>query len=145
MKWFRSKQVCADCHFFVKQSSEATLLIGSEERDRTRQGKLEWFPDHYALCCHMGVWDEGVGARVEDRPQTIAGTNRRDFCFFWKYHDAMLLPAARVLQEREAAARKTSTDRRLTAISLVLAAAALIINPLFRLAEAWHWWPFPPK
>jgi len=47
----------------------------------------------------------------------------------------MLFPAAKVLQQREAAAREAHQDRRLTIVGLWIAAVALAANVFLKLFE----------
>ena len=54
----------------------------------------------------------------------------------------MLLPAAKVLQEREYNNRKSARDRRITKIGLWIAAIALIVNGYLNIAKENKWWPF---
>ena len=95
-----------------------------------------------ALSCYFGVWDEGHSScDVSQRPVVIAGTDRRNFCFFWGHRPGMFLPAAKVLQEREARLHEARRDRRLTLWGLWIAAAALIAN----VGLTWSargYWPF---
>jgi hypothetical protein len=58
----------------------------------------------------------------------------------------MLLPAAKILQQREAEAQEARGDRRRTIYGLWIAATAILVNVLaniwLRLAERFSWWPF---
>src|SRR3954470_31296 len=115
---WRHRQVCVDCHFFTKEVRDlphgkpGVSQVTQRERSSARQGNFSWTQDHWVLCCHLGVWDEGHGTRIEEREQTICRTDRRDFCFFWSFHDGMFLPAAKILQQREAESREANRDRR---------------------------------
>lgn len=142
----RRKQICADCHFFVREERTihpvVTLEIETRERQSARNGDFSWLHQNSTLCCSLGVWDEGHNFNRANRGQVIAQINRRNFCFWWKHHPAMLLPAAKVLQEREAKNRDASRDRRLTIYGLWIAAIALAINAYLMIAEKHKLWPF---
>lgn len=137
----KPKQNCVDCHFFVKGDRENTLEIEAPERESARQGDYLWAV-HYTLACSFGVWNEGHNFNQANRQQVIVETNRRDFCFWWKHHPAMLLPAAKILQEREARNRDSARDRHLTLYGLWIAAIALVINVWLTLAQKLKLWPF---
>ena len=142
----RSKQICADCHFFIREERTIrpiiTLEIETHERQSAHNGDYSWLPKESTLCCAFGVWDEGHNFKRENRGQVITQTNRRAFCFWWKHHPAMLLPAAKILQEREAKNRDASHDRRLTVYGLWIAVIALVVNTLLTIADKYKLWPF---
>jgi hypothetical protein len=136
-----------DCHFFVKTTRFSgadpfVQVVSTAERARVRTEDFGWRHPEEALSCYLGVWDEGVNFDVAKRAEVIARTDRRGFCFFWPARPGMLLPAARLLQEREAQAREASRDRRLALIGLWIAAAALVVNVALTVASALGWWPF---
>ena len=141
------KQVCVDCHFLVKEARTLpadrvpVLEISREHRDLARKGDYTWLQDHYSLCCHFGVWDEGHNFDIRQRHQVIAEQDRRNFCFFWRHRPGMFLPAAKILQQREAELRESSRDRKLTIVGLWIAALALLADVWLRLADRFHWWP----
>jgi len=120
---------CVDCHFFIRRSrpggQEMTSMVSRDERAGSRIGDFSWANRQWALSCYFGVWDEGV-APVSDYWQTIVKEERGDSCFFRRYHPGMLLPAAKLLQEREMAAREARGDRRLTLCALVVAVIAIV-------------------
>lgn len=140
------QQACVNCHFFVKEArtlpNTPVLEITPAERDLARGGDYSWLKEHFAICCHFGVWDEGHNFDRSKRQQILVETDRRNFCFFWKHRPGMLLPAAKILQEREAQAREAARDRRLTIVGLWIAAMALLANVLMRSAERLGLWPF---
>jgi len=146
----RSKQTCADCHFFVKEArglptpEPIVLNVSAGERRSAKGGDFSWTKETQALACHFGVWDEGFNFDQRTRTETIAGVNRRGFCFFWHYRPGMMIPAAKVLQEREAQARLASRDRRLTILGLWVAVIALGVNVYLTVADRWKIWPFNP-
>jgi len=138
-----NKQMCADRHFFVKEDRNrqppGVSLILDNERKEVKLNKYSWVPDYYTLACHMGVWDEGHNFHKENRKEVLVDTNRRNQCFFWRYRRGMLLPAAKVLQEREAQYREARKDRRLTIWGLWIAALALVANVYLTVASQVGW------
>jgi hypothetical protein len=134
----KPKQSCIDCHFFVEGDRENTVLIKASERESLRQGNNPWATRDLALSCSFGVWDEGLAPfdfLVDDRQQTIVEKDRGDSCFWWPYNPAMLLPAAKILQEREAKNREAEHDRILTRKALWIAAIALVANVALKAYE----------
>jgi len=143
----RRRQTCVECHFFVKEArglpaGPIVLPVSEEERAKARANDFAWVKPHYTLSCHFTVWDEGFDLPPDRRHEVIAATDRRDQCFFWKYRPSMLLPAAKVLQEREARDHEAQRDRRLTIWGLWIAAVALVAQLGVQLAVALHLWPF---
>ena len=129
-----SKQACIGCHFLIKQSNPSKFEVTLPERKAIRNRDYTAF-EHYSLGCHFGVWDEGYNFDKKHRHEVIVETNRKDYCFFWKHRLGMLLPAAEILQKREADNREATRDRRLTVYGLIIAAAALGINALIGLGK----------
>ena len=136
------KQACVDCHFFVKEYREEntgrplSFEIKQEDRDLCRRDDYSWHLDHYAVKCDFGVWSQGYNFDSRGRHRIIVEAERAGKCFFWPWQPAMLLPAARVLQEREAADKAASKDRRLTIVGLWIAAIALAADVILRLLAA---------
>lgn len=129
------KQTCLDCHFFVKTYEQKHIwLMTNDQRDYMRSnGNLG---SHNRLSCAMGVWDEGLSDfNNKEEYNIIANTERKNSCFFWKYTPGMLLPAAKILQEREAANKAASRDRLLTIIGLWIAALALAADIIINLIK----------
>jgi len=146
MTFRRRKQTCVQCHFLTKEARGTpdgphTLEVREDERAKARSGDYSWHHDHYALTCDFSVWDEGHSFAVSRKHEILTQVDRRDTCFFWKHHPAMLLPAARLLQEREAKAREARTDRRLTICGLWIAALALLVQVCLQIAAPLKWWP----
>ncbi len=56
--------------------------------------------------------------------------DREGFCFFFPYHEGMLFPAAKVLQEREAENGQLKMSNFYTRIGLYISAGALVANAL---------------
>lgn len=93
----------------------------------------------YNLECAMEVWTEGYNFEDSTRHEWLVETERRGFCFFWQFRPGMLIPAAKLLQQREAEAKDARRDRRLTIWGLWIAAAALMIDALLRFWA--RFWP----
>ena len=141
-------QACVNCHFFVKElvsdrtAHQASVHVTVNERAQARAGDYSWDKDHWAISCAMGVWHQGYEFDASQRHRLIVEQNRKNFCFFWHFRPGMFLQAGKVLQEREAADRAASRDRRLTLYGLAIAAAALVVNTYVNIAKELHWWPF---
>lgn len=132
------RRACVGCHFFVKEitanvGEHSKYHVTADHRRLARDGDFSWVKDHTVICCDFGVWDSGYGLADSDRTSTIVETDRTNQCFFWPYHPGMLIPAGRTLQQREAAAKESSRDRRLTIGALWIAAIALVIDVFLRL------------
>lgn len=132
------KQACINCHFFIQNIERHPLEISHEQREAILREDYSQL-DQSSLACHFGVWDEGYIADRERRYEVIVQTDRMNYCFFWSFRPGMLLPAAKILQEREASDRETSKDRRYTIIGLWIAAIALGINVLIEVAKIAGW------
>ena len=141
---FKHKQYCVDCHFFVKKESEpGSRLEASEikapERGALRQGNDPLKTRDCELSCSFGVWDEGLDffAFLPDyRHQLIVKKDQAESCFYREYHPGMGLPAASILQEREAKNRDAARDRLLTRIALWIAVFALFVNAVASFGNA---------
>ena len=144
--FLKHKHTCIDCHFFVKEARELpnrfTLEVETSDREAARKGDFSWAAEHYTLACTFGVWDEGHNFCRADRHRVIAETERHNFCFWWKHRPGMLIPAAKILQEREAKDHDSARDRRLTLCGLWIAAIALVVNVWLTLADKLKLWPF---
>jgi hypothetical protein len=143
------RQTCLQCHFFVKEArlpeipgGVATFVVDAVERAKAARADYSWKADQYALACDFKVWDEGANFDAAQRHTLITQANRRGFCFFWRHHRGMLLPAARELQKRDEQIAKTRVDRRFSAYGLWLTALGLLLNVLARILENRHWPPF---
>jgi hypothetical protein len=144
--FFRNKKACVDCHFFLQEAralpNRIALDVEASNREAARNGDYTWVAEYSTLACTFGVWDEGHNFRRADRHRVIVETDRRNFCFWWKYRPGMLIPAAKILQEREAKDRDSSRDRRLTLWGLWIAAIALLANVWLTIADKLKMWPF---
>ncbi len=126
----------------MKEVPGSVLEISSEHRSRAKAHDFSWVAEHYALACHRGVWDEGHNFDSRERGKVIADTDRRGFCFYLEHRPGMLLPAARALQEQEAAQSQSRTDRLLALCGLVIAALALAADVWLAIAANQRLWPF---
>lgn len=132
----RRRLACLDCHFLMKESRDGKFLLTTRERQSIQERDYHWLHDTYSLACYFGVWDEGLSTSdKQDRNEVIVETNRKGFCFFWRYRPGMLFPAAEVLQQREAATREADRDRRFTVVGLWLAAIALIVDVMIQIVS----------
>jgi hypothetical protein len=142
----RPKQTCADCHFFLKEVRDIarshTLAVHDRERSLAKAHDFSWVGEKYTLSCSFGVWDEGFDFDPRQRGELLVETDRRGFCFFWKYRRGMFTPAAKLLQEREAGYTEARKERRLTLWGLWIAAFALAANAWLTVAEHLGLWPF---
>ena len=141
------KQYCADCHFFIEElptpSGEPwTCEINTSARKEVREDEFSWMSGQSRLACSFGVWDERFDLARKDRHKLIVQTDRRNFCFWWRYHPGMLIPAAKILQEREAKQRESNRSRRLTTWGLWIASLALLANIWLTVAKEHKLWPF---
>lgn len=132
---------CVNCHFFVRETRDPgdgralNFVVPVDAREFARTNDFSWHESHWSLACDFGVWDQGCGFDVQHAYEVVVKTERGDDCFFWPCHSGMLLPAARTLQEREAAGRAANRDRRLTVIGLWIAAVALVANLAITIGE----------
>ena len=136
----KHKQNCVDCHFLAKDrpdyyyakkhfnSLEKFVEISAIERDQARNEEYSWIQNenYTTLVCAFGVFESLEHNNVIH--QIIAQTDRRNFCFYWKYRPTLLISAAKILQEREAKNRDAEHDRSLTRRGLRIATFALFIN-----------------
>ncbi len=118
------------------------FAVNEEERERARVDNFSWTGDRWTLACSFGVWDEGFNFDRRNRYRLLADTDRHGFCFYWKYRRGMLIPAAKILQEREARYHEARKDRRLTLMGLWIAALALVADVWLTWAAAQKAWPF---
>ena len=137
------KQSCVNCHFFAKRipATGGTSIYHPTppERESARNGNYGWvrpredYPQ--VLCCQKGVWDEGYHFDKDRRHEEIVARDRKDFCFFLKYHEGMLFPAGQELERRQRELREASRDRRLTIWGLFIAAIALVANLIVSIVQ----------
>lgn len=100
--------------------------VAWDQRDSIRNDDYSFIDSQSILACYLGVWNEGYTAKKNQRRKTIIETNRKDFCFFWRYRPGMLFPAAQLLQEKEIINQGAAKDRHYTIIGLWIAATALV-------------------
>ena len=141
-------QHCVDCHFLVKavalpdRADVVTVLVSQAERDSAKHNDFSWIKSHSEVRCHFTVWDEGVDFDRANRRDVIVVAERNGQCFYRRYNPGMLLPAAKLLQEREARHLLESRERRLAIAGLLVAATALVADVAIEIAKALHAWPF---
>ena len=133
-------QSCVECHFLIKEmhvervSTPYQFSLKMLERDKIKKHDFSWLRETDTLCCHFGVWDEGVRRlNDEEKYKEIVETNREEFCFFWRYRPGMLFRAAEILQKRTEERRESSWERNLTICGLWIAAVALVINVILEI------------
>ena len=140
---------CVDCHFLVKDLDAQrdpvrvrTVDVEEAERAQARRGEYGWKKGHHALRCDFTVWDEGYNFDPAKQHFVIVETDRSGECFFWPHRPGMLMPAARLLQDRESEYSRASRDRKMTICGLFIAAAALAVQSYLSCAQPMKWWPF---
>jgi hypothetical protein len=130
------RKICRNCHFLAKETRDnntgtpIVFSLTNQERKSLESSPDDAVPQHYALNCHMGVWDEGVSGTTKERDMIINRERRSTHCFFFRYHPAMLFAAAKELQRREADNEKIMRSNSYTRIGLFVAAGALCVNAL---------------
>jgi hypothetical protein len=126
--------LCHNCHFLAKEYRDGNrpvkLSLTQEEREKVTSNLQEVVPNHYALNCHMGIWDEGISGSAQDRDATINKTSRGDGCFYFPYHPAMLFDAAKELQKRSSENEQLKRSNFYTRVGLWVAAGALVFSAL---------------
>jgi hypothetical protein len=137
------RKCCADCHFFAKEwPGQGPFQISAEQRDQAKAYDFSWRQSVFALVCYRQVWDEGYSLGGASLGAVIADTERRRCRFYLDYQPGMLFPAARTLQEQEAACRQTRRDRTVSICGLAVALLSLAINVWLTVAAARGAWPF---
>ena len=112
-------------------NSDFKFCVNNENRKKIKNRDISWVPEHKTLCCYFGVWDEGIGRIRDSYYEILVQTNRNNQCFFRKYQEGMLIPAAERLQKQETENRQAKIDRRLTIIGLWVAAFGILASALF--------------
>jgi hypothetical protein len=130
------KRICRNCHFLSKEyrdpgtGNPMVFSLSEQEREKAKSAPSDVVATHYALNCHMGVWDEGVSGSMEDRDTIINRTARGTSCFFFPFRRAMLYKAATELQKRDAQNEQMRRSNRYTRIGLYVATGALCVNAI---------------
>ena len=130
------KATCTSCHYFVRvhhseRSQPFTLEIGRENRSRSNYGDLTWQRETEALCCHRGVWDEGVGFPESSKLEQVAKLNRKNFCYHMPYQPGMLLPAAEKLQDARLVQNRELEKIRFAVYAVAVSILALAVKLVF--------------
>ena len=128
-----SNQKCINCHFLSIRPQRVNdknfyTSLDKEKRESINKNDFIWQNDNATLCCYFSVWDDGYNPEKLDLRKDITEKERKDFCFFWEYHPGMIVPIAKILQERESAYKAIKTERRLTIIAILIASFALIVS-----------------
>lgn len=127
---------CINCHFLCRviQTSDEDGEINYFDSTIDKRDRQELIMDNNSqkksstLKCHFGVLSELISGR-KDR-NNIFERNMEDFCFFWPYHEGMSDEAAEILQKRDADNKALAKSRFLTALSVIIAGLALIVQGL---------------
>ena len=131
------RQACVDCHFLVEErrfNEKYTFILTEEQRARIRARDPEWHGEQATWQCDFLVLEESR-IKADDRYSVTLEAERQGACFFWPYDSGMLLPAARVLQERQMARKEADRGLRLTRRSLYVAVAALVVSAALTLLD----------
>ena len=113
-----------------------SFSLNESERKLAQSDPGNAVENHCSLKCHLGVWDEGMCQSLGGRDITLNKTNRKDICFFFPYHSAMLFDAAKELQKREEENRQLKRSNMYTRIGLWIAAGALVANAIIAYLKA---------
>jgi hypothetical protein len=138
-----TKHRCVNCHFLVKRYRDhdppITISVSATERTKVTSGDFSWADrGSPAICCSLGVWDEGVPGFERDRMQEIiTKDDRKGYCFFWDYRPGMLIPAAKELEERQSEREKSNRDHRFALVGLWIAALALFAQVVLSIMDLW--------
>lgn len=130
------KAICRNCHFLAKEHREEntgralSFALSAPERELVRSDADNAVKDYCSLKCQLGVWDEGVSKPSGGRHVTLNKLPRRNGCFFFPYHPAMLFDAAKELQERQEENRQLKKSNMYTRIGLWIAAGALAADAI---------------
>ena len=133
------KAICRNCHFLAKEYRETntgralSFSLREAERGLAESDPDNVVGDHYSLKCALGVWDEGLSPPPGGREYVLNLIPRKDACFFFPHHPAMLFEAARELQKRAAEYRELKRSNLYTRIGLYITGAGLIAAVLIAL------------
>ncbi|MBT3066814.1 hypothetical protein [Rhodoferax sp. U11-2br] len=129
------KKTCATCHYFTRvhhqeNGNHYSLEISREFRKRAATGDLSWQRDSESICCHRGVWDEGVGFPESSKLEQVRKLNRRNKCYYIPYQPGMLLSAAEKLQDARLLQTRELQKIRFAVYGLTLTIVGLIVKLL---------------
>lgn len=132
------KQKCVNCHFLIKvmrtPDKDNKLTIDEKQRDMIRKGNFDLDIKEAFLECYFNVW-QNLGTDRDNLLAEIVEMKRKDYCFFWNYRPKMSLPAAKILQKREAQMSEANKDRKQVKCGLWIAAIALLINTILAIVN----------
>jgi hypothetical protein len=130
------KTICRNCHFLAKEYREEntgrplSFTLSASERTAVESDPEHAVKDHFSLKCQLGVWDEGVAKPTDSRDVTLNKAQRKNACFFFPHHPAMLFEAAKELQARQDANRQLKQSNSYTRVGLWIAAGALAADAI---------------
>jgi hypothetical protein len=128
------KTICRNCHFLAKREDNTgrplTFALTEAERLAVESDPDHAIKDHFSIKCQLGVWDEGVAKPTDSRDVTLNKVQRKNACFFFPYHPAMLFEAAKELQARQDENRQLKRSNMYTRIGLWIAAGALAVDAI---------------
>lgn len=136
------KAICRNCHFLAKEYRRESIgyplsfSLNESERKLVQSDPGNAVENHCSLKCHLGVWNEGVSQPPGGRDFTLNKAPRKNSCFFFPYHSAMLFDAAKELQKREEENRQLKRSNMYTRIGLWIAAGALVANAIIAYLKA---------
>ena len=127
------RTTCASCHYFVRvhhgeRSQPFTLEIGRDNRRRSSAGDFTWQKETEAVCCHRGIWDEGVGFPESSKLEQVAHLNRKNLCYYMPYQPGMLLPAAEKLQDARLIQNRELQKIRFAVYAVALSILAVVVK-----------------
>lgn len=93
-------------------------------------GDLSWQRQNESLCCHRGIWDEGVGFPESSKMEQVAGLNRRNLCYFFPYQPGMLLSAAEKLQDARLVQNRELQKIRIAVYAVAAGLLGLLVKLL---------------
>ena len=127
------KKTCTTCHYFTRvhhleNGTHHTVEVNPDLRKRTANGDLSWQRESESICCHRGIWDEGVGFPESSKLEQTNKLNRHNKCYYLPYQPGMLLPAAEKLQDARITQIRELQRIRFAVYGLVLTIAGLIVK-----------------
>ncbi|MGD0382092.1 MAG: hypothetical protein ABSA77_01135 [Thermoguttaceae bacterium] len=117
----------------INPSDTYCFSVSKDERDKAKQEYIDFVDGKSCLKCHMGVWDEGLDQKKDQRLYRVNKVNRRDKCFFFHYDPSMMFTAAKELQKRQQEYKQLKKSNMYTRIGLWIAASALFANVIIEL------------
>jgi hypothetical protein len=127
------KKTCATCHYFIRvhhleNGTHHAFEVSRDHRERTKNGDLSWQRESESICCHRGIWDEGLGFPESSKLEQASTINRRNKCYYLPYQPGMLLPAAEKLQDARINQTRELQKIRFAVYGLALTIIGLIVK-----------------